>query len=571
MISLKGVPASKGCALATAMKIDIVEEFSENLMITFDEKVEEEEKLKSAIELLKSILETKIQKLTSENRAEDAKYLIVQKYLLNNRILEEWAYEFIEYEYAAVSAVCRAIRKQVEFIKTLGNENIEKRIPDIIEVGKRLMYLLSGLNYPDISHIEKDVILIANDIPTNIMRLADHDHVKGVVLKKGTTKSHTVLLSVDMEIPCIISCTDVLDKINDGDIIFIDGEKGIVNAQLNSMDKINVLARLENHVKEKEYIREFAHMPTITKDGKEIKLFSNVIDVNTSARYREVGADGIGLFRTDFLYTDYDKLPEEDFQFDTYKLIAERNNNNIFIIRTMDTGNDKSLTSLNLEPEKNPFLGYRAIRISLSRPDILLTQTRAILRASAYGNVKILYPLISNVEDIKGALEILNQAKEELRKENIPFNENIETGIVIEVPSAAIMVSALIKYVDFIAISANSLTQYVLAVDRLNPVVAHRFKSLEPSLLKIISSVNDTAKSCGKLCYIYGELATHKENIYIYMGLGINIFSINPTNILPIRKFINSINYEDAKRDAKKALMCDSVTEVENIVKKINK
>ena len=567
MISLKGTSASAGCALASAMKIDIVEEFSENLMITFDEKVEEEEKLKAAIEELDKKLDKKINFLNSNGRSDEAKYLIVQKYILNNKILEEWAYEFIEYEYSAVSAIARATKKQVDFIKTLDSGNIEKRIPDIIEVGKRLMYLLSGLNYPDISHIEEDVILVAEDIPTTMMRSVDHSHVKGIVLSKGSTKSHTTLLSVDMEIPAIIGCDGINEMIKNGDQIFVDGTKGTVDIGLTEADVFECLEKISIYEKEKSDIKEFANMPTITKDGKTIHLFGNVIDINTSARYRTVGAEGIGLFRTDFLYTEYEELPTEDFQFDIYKLIAERNKKTSVVIRTMDTGDDKSHTNLNLTHERNPFLGYRAIRIALGNPSILLTQTKAILRASAYGNIKILYPLISNVTDIKGALKILEKAKDELRAEQIPFDENIKVGIVIEVPSAAIMIESLLKYVDFIAISVNSLTQYILAVDRLNPIVAHRFNSLEPALLKTIKYINDAAKKANKFCYIYGEIAANQKNVYIFIGLGITSFSVNPTHVLPIRKFINSIDFESAKEDAEKALKCESLKEVYELLK----
>ena len=571
MISLKGVPASDGYALAKAMKIDIVDEFPENLMITFDEKVAEAEKLKIAIEKLNDILDKKIKRFQSENRTEEAKYFMVHQYILNNKILEEWAYEFIEYEYTAVSAVSRAIKKQIEFIKNLDNENLEKRIPDIIEVGKRLMYLLSGLTYPDIFHIEDDVILICDDIPTNMMRSVDHNHVKGLVLRKGSTKSHTTLISVDMEIPCVISCKNYVDEIKNGEIIFIDGEKGTVNYDLCKVDILDSMSKLSKYSANKACIKEYANMPTITKDGKSLKIFGNVIDVNTSAKYKKVGADGIGLFRTDFLYTDYENLPSEDFQFNVYKTIAEQKKEKSFIIRTMDTGDDKVVSGFNLEHERNPFLGYRAIRISLAKPEIFLTQIRAILKASAYGNVKILFPLISNKEDILGALETLEKAKTELRKENIPFNENIEVGMVIEVPSSGLMIDTLIKYVDFVAISGTALTQYMLAVDRLNPAVAHRFNTLEPSILRIIKYVSDTAKKANKFCYIYGETVAEPKNIYVFIGLGIESFSINPTKVLPIRKFISTINYENAIEDAKKILLCESVTEIENFLKKLDK
>ena len=573
MITIKGIPATFGYAIAYPMKIDIIEEFPENEMITFDNKIQESEKLEYKIKELDNILENKIINFEIRGKNEEAQHMKILKYILNSKILEEFAQEFIiDNEYSAVSSINRAVKKQIQLIKKLNKENLLKRIPEIKEVGQRLMYITSELSYPDLKYLYENVIIISKDIPTNIMRTANKKYIKGIVLSKGSTKNHTVLLSTDMKIPAIVCCNDIEKYVtNEKEQIFIDGKKGTVSVNLTPKEKEETNKIIEKEKQKQLYINEYINKPTITNDNKKITLLSNTIDINTISKYKEVNSEGIGLFRTDFLYTDLEnnELPKEELQFEIYKKIAESTKKDICIIRTMNIGDDKKNTCLNLESEKNPFLGYRAIRILLKNPNILFEQTKAILRASAYGNIKILYPLISNTEDIKGAIEILEKAKKELKKENIKFNENIEIGIAVEVPSCAIMIPSLINYIDFVAISINSLTQYTLAVDRLNTVIADRFNILEPSILKLIKYINDTAKQKNKMCYMYGEILADKRSIYTFIGLGINTFSVNPSNTLYIRKFINSINYKEALKNANEILKCDSITSINKILDNI--
>lgn len=565
MKELKGAGTSGGAAVARAYKIDVIESFPSDDMISFDVKQDEKDRFLSAVGRLGSRLEAKKRAFMELGNKAAADYMLIQESIVLDKILEESVLEFIGNEYSAVSAVSLAVKKQVDFIKKLNNPVVSGKIPDIEEAGSRISYMLCGLNYPDISYLEDECILVARDIPVSLMRKADAGMIKGVILEDGLPKGHLSLLLLDMEIPTVVQCRGAFDGIAQGGYVCVDGATGEVEYEMNASDMKAAMKKALSSLEEKRDLKKYSSLPTITADGESFTLFTNVIDLNTSARYEKMGADGIGLFRTDEIYAERDDLPSETEHFEIYEGITKRLGGKPIIIRTMD-GGKKRIKSLNIPEQENPALGYRSIRTSLDRTDVLMTQIRAILRASAFGNVSVLFPFITHVGEVKTINKLLARAKAELKEEGREYDPNIKTGIVIEVPSAAIMAYDLIKYVDFFAISVNNLTQYLLACGRLNPLLSGRLNCLEPSVIRVLKMVCDAAKNAGKRCYAYGEMLAEPKTTALFVGLEIDALSLNPSSILKTRRQIKGIDAKAARNAVARALEVDSLVEINKIM-----
>lgn len=559
---LKGIGVSDGIGLGKAYFLETPKKFDETEMISLDDEEKEMEKVTEAVERMNRRYEKKIEKMREEHKAKEEEYIVMHQSILNDSIFQESIMEYIEQEHSAVSAISLAMKKQVAFIEKMDNSLIKQCIPEIEDVGKRLLYEISGYKYPDLSTLTEDIILFGEEIPPSVMVGANHHHIKGVVTTHGGSTSHMAIMVRNMEIPAVVACEGLLENVQIGEMLFIDGKKGIVLHDLKEEDIERAIKKILEFAHEKQILKEYADKPTITADGKKMYVYANVFDVKSEKRLKKAGAEGIGLFRTDFLYTERITPPTEEEQFEIYKSAIKQAGENPIIIRTLDIGGDKKVNFIDMEKEMNPFLGFRAIRICLQRPDIFITQIKAILRAAVYGDVSILLPMISNTEEVEQSMEIIEMAKEKLKKEGENFKQSIPIGIMIEVPSAAVMAESLIKKVDFFSLGTNDLTQYILAADRMNAQVAYKYNYFEPSILRLIYFVVKTAQKAGKPCHICGEMASDLKSIPFLIGIGVTTFSVTPPTILKTRKAICQIDSREAEQLAQDVLKAESLKEI---------
>lgn len=568
---LWGIGASDGMGLGRAYFLETPKIFDDDSMISLDDEENELEKVIEAVKRLNVRFDNKINAMKQEGKIREAEYLLMDQSILNDSIFQESVAELIEQEHSAVSAISLAMKKQISFMEKMDNPFIKQCIPKLKDVGKRLLYEISGYKYPDLSTLTEDIILFGEEVPVSILIGAAHQHIKGIVTLHGGRTSHTAIMVRNMEIPAIVGCQGLLENIKIGEMLFIDGKKGIVIHNLTESDIENAIRQILEFSHEKQILKEYAQKQTVTKDGKKLCIYANVFDVKSEKRLKKVGAEGIGLFRTDFLYAEGEMLPTEEEQFLIYKSAIKQIGEKPIVIRTLDSGGDKSVGYSNWQEEINPFLGFRAIRICLERPDIFITQLKAILRASVYGNVRIMLPMISNAEEVKRSLEILEMAKQQLKKEGKQYKEKIPFGIMIEVPSAAVMADSLIKLVDFFSIGTNDLTQYVLAADRMNAKVAYKYNYFEPSILRLVAYIAKAAQKAGKPCHICGEMGSDLVSIPFLVGIGITEFSVTPPTVLQTRKAISKVDSKKAKEMAEKALALDTLEEVVELFHQYNK
>ena len=394
----------------------------------------------------------------------------------------------------------------------------------------------------------------------------DKDKVIGIVTELGGRTSHTSIMARSLEIPAVAGVKDITNIAKNGDFMIVDGSKGIVLIN-PSQDEVEFYQREKEKYEEfKQQTRQMKGKESISKDGVKVEIAANIGTPKDVDNVIENDGEGVGLYRTEFLYMDNDRLPTEDEQFEAYKVVAERLEGKPIVIRTLDVGGDKDIPYLELPKEMNPFLGYRAIRLCLDRRDIFKTQLRALLRASAYGNIKIMFPMISNIQEVREAKRILEEAKEELRKENIPFNEDIEVGIMVEIPSVAIHSDIFAREVDFFSIGTNDLIQYTLAVDRGNQEISHLYNQYDPAVLRLIKMTIDNGHKAGIWVGMCGEAAGDEKLIPVLLGMGLDEFSMNPASILKARYIISNTSKKEVEGMLDEILSLPTAEDVERYI-----
>lgn len=559
---LKGIGVSDGIGLGKAYFLEMPKKFDESEMVSLDDEEKEMEKVTEAVNRMNRRYEKKIEKMRQEHKVKQEDYISMHQSILNDNIFQESIMEYIEQEHSAVSAISLAMKKQIAFIKKMDNALIQRCIPEIEDVAKRLLYEISGYKYPDLSTLTEDIVLFGEEIPSSVMVEANYEHIKGIITVRGGSTSHMAIMVRNMEIPAVVACEGLLETVKMGEMLFVDGKKGILLHDLTEDDIEKAIKKILEFAHEKQILKQYTKKQTITTDGKKMRVFTNIFDVQSKERLKKIGAEGIGLFRTDFLYTKKTTPPTEEEQFEIYKTAVKQVGENPIVIRTLDIGGDKKVDFLDTEKEMNPFLGFRAIRICLQKPHIFITQLKAILRAAVYGNVSIMLPMISNMQEVEQSLEIIQKAKEELAKEGKKFKQCVKIGIMIEVPSAAIMAESLIKKVDFFSLGTNDLTQYILAADRMNAQVACKYSHFEPSVLRLVHFVVQITLKAGKYCYICGEMASDLKSIPFLIGIGVTTFSVTPPTVLKTRKAICEIDSREAHQLAKDVLKAESLKEV---------
>lgn len=467
-----------------------------------------------------------------------------------------------------VAATAQTIDTFAGIFLGMDDPYMRERGADIKDIGDRLMRNMLGMNPRGLSHISGQVILVAHDLAPSDTASLDKNVVKGIVTAAGGPTSHAAIMARTLEIPAVMGVGDI-ESFIDGARAVVLGTDGVALMNPSDAEWADYSAQAEAFQDELKRLKDSANLEAVTVDGHHVDLFGNIGKSKDADNAINMGASGIGLYRTEFLYMENDELPAEDVQFEEYKKVAESLQGNPVIIRTMDIGGDKELKCLDLPEEMNPFLGYRAIRISLNRPDIFKVQLRALLRASAFGDIHIMYPMIASVEEVKCANVMLEECKAELRKEGVAFNEDIKVGIMIEVPAAAVIAPILAKYVDFFSIGTNDLCQYTLAVDRMNEAIGNLYQPLHPGVLRLIKGVIDASHEQGKFTGMCGELAGDPVATMILLGLGLDEFSMTASSIPLIKNILRSVSKAECEAVATHALTLDTAEEITAYAKSV--
>jgi phosphotransferase system enzyme I (PtsI) len=564
---IRGVGASAGIAMGKAFVIPTWEWDFPEKMIDVTDLAYEFERLYDGIRSSKDELELIKQEIKEVVGQEQSYIFDAHLAILEDPIFMNEIQGIIELQYkAAEVAVKEVIDKFVEMFDLIDDDYMKERALDIKDVGNRLLKHLLG-DMEEAVAPDYPYILVAKELTPSQLAQMDPGRVLGIVTMLGGTHSHVAIMSRAMSLPYLVGLEGkLLRPIQNGDFLIVDGEEGTlyINPDATTIERYR--ARKKNWLDFKESLQELANVPPMTTDHKMIQLHANINSVKEIEQVVRNGASGVGLFRTEYLYMDRDSFPTEDEQFEVYKLAAVQLEGRPIIIRTLDIGGDKRLDYMPLAKEDNPFLGYRAIRISLDRTELFKTQLKAILRASAYGHVKIMYPMITTLGEIRSAKKILELAKAELADQGIPYNPDIEVGITIEVPAAALIADILATEVSFMSIGTNDLVQYVLAVDRMNENIAHMYDPFHPSVIRLLKLVIDSANRVGVPVGVCGEMAGDIRALPIWLGLGIEELSISVQTLLQVKHRLLDSEYAKCRELVERMLTCKTSEEISKLL-----
>ncbi|WP_429035558.1 phosphoenolpyruvate-protein phosphotransferase PtsI [Aeromonas media] len=487
--------------------------------------------------------------------------------LLEDEELEGDIRSFIKDNKASADkAIYEVIEQYAKMMAELDDPYLRERATDFRDIGTRLVKNVLGIAVVNLSTIDEEVILVAKDLTPSETAQINLKYVLGFVTDIGGRTSHTSIMARSLELPAIVGTNDITARVNNGEMLILDG----INNQIIINPTAEQLAEAKKFQAqfqaEKDELAKLKDLPAITLDGHQVEVCANIGTVKDTEGAMRNGAEGVGLYRTEFLFMDRDALPTEDEQFKAYKEVAEAMPDQPIIVRTMDIGGDKELPYMNFPKEMNPFLGWRAVRIFFDREDIMHAQLKAILRASAFGKLRIMFPMIISVEEFRSLKATVEQLKAELRADGKAFDESIEVGIMIETPAAAVMAHHLAKEVDFFSIGTNDLTQYTLAVDRGNEMISAMYNPLSPSVLTLIKMVIDASHDNGKWTGMCGELAGDERATLLLLGMGLDEFSMSAISVPRIKKLIRNTNFEDVKAMADQALSYATAAEIEACV-----
>ena len=447
------------------------------------------------------------------------------------------------------------------------NPYMQERAADIRDVSKRILAHLLGVKIPSPATIKDEVIIVAADLTPSDTAQLNRQYVRAFVTDIGGRTSHSAIMARSLEIPAIVGTKEVTSIAKDGDIIIVDGLSGEVFLNPSEEVVAEYRAKAEAFAAQQAEWEKLKDSKTYTKDGHQVELAANIGTPKDLEGVVNNGAEGVGLYRTEFLYMDSHEMPTEEDQFEAYKAVLEGMNGKPVVVRTMDIGGDKELPYLPLPHEMNPFLGYRAIRISLNEPEMFRTQLRALLRASVYGKLRIMFPMIATLNDFRGAKALLEEEKAKLIAEGVAVSDDIQVGIMIEIPAAAVLAHQFAKEVDFFSIGTNDLIQYTMAADRMNERVSYLYQPYNPSILTLIKHVIDSAHKEGKWAGMCGEMAGDQTAVPLLVGLGLDEFSMSASSVLKTRSLISKLTLSDMQALAAKAINeCATVEEVEALV-----
>ncbi|MEH8029843.1 phosphoenolpyruvate-protein phosphotransferase PtsI [Gallibacterium anatis] len=564
---ISGILASPGIVFGKALVLKEEQIVLDKRKISDDEVESEVARFykgrEAAAAQLTAIKEKARQTLGEEKEAIFEGHLMI----LEDEELEEEIVSYLkEHKVTADVAASVVIDQQVAMLSDIDDEYLKERAGDIRDIGNRLLKNILGMNIIDLGEISEKSILVAYDLTPSETAQLNLDNVLGFITDIGGRTSHTSIMARSLELPAIVGTNDVTSRVNTGDYVVLDAINNAVYVNPTEEEIARLRALEQKYKEEKAELVKLKDLPAVTLDGRQVDVCANIGTIRDIDGAERNGAEGVGLYRTEFLFMDRDQLPSEEEQFQAYKAVVEAMKNRLVILRTMDIGGDKDLPYMNLPKEMNPFLGWRAIRIALDRREILNAQLRAVLRASAFGKLAVMFPMIISVEEVRELKAVLETLKQQLREEGKAFDENIQVGVMVETPSAAVNAKFLAKEVDFFSIGTNDLTQYTLAVDRGNELISHLYNPLTPSVLSLIKQVIDASHAEGKWTGMCGELAGDEKATILLLGMGLDEFSMSAISVPKIKKLIRNVNYQDAQDLAKEVLQQPTAEDIEQLI-----
>ncbi|MFH1411282.1 MAG: phosphoenolpyruvate--protein phosphotransferase [Candidatus Omnitrophota bacterium] len=567
-IQLKGIPAAPGIAIAKVHIYGTEDIVPREHPVSDQEIPSEISRFREALKNTRKEILAIEKKISKEMGVEHGKIFSAHLLVLEDSVLVQEVIIRIKKKKKNIESIfAEVLNRYISVLSGARDEYLRDRISDITDVGKRILRNLLGAEERTLGELEDKSIVVAYDLSPSDTAMMHKGRVLGFVTDIGGRTSHTAIMAKSLEIPAVVGLESVTDVVKNGDQMIVDGIHGVVIVNPTRL-------LLEKYQEEKLRYERLEHelvelktLPSETLDGKKFTVAGNIELPEDVASVISHGAEGIGLYRTEYFYMNRRDLPSEEEQFNAYRTVANRIKPNNVVVRTLDLGGDKFLSQLDVPKEMNPFLGWRAIRFCLARPAIFKTQLRAILRASVYGNLKLMYPMISGVGEFRQANTLLEEAKKELRSEGLPFNENIQVGAMIEVPSAAITSDILAKEADFFSIGTNDLIQYALAVDRVNEKIAYLYEPTHPAVLNLIRMVIENGHKEGIPVALCGEMAADVALTMILLGLGLDEFSTSPIAVPEVKNIIRSVNSFDMKKIAEEALGFTTGSEVRAFAK----
>lgn len=564
---IKGIAASSGIAIAKAYKLDMPD-----LTVTqknIEDPAAEIARLEAVMAQvgkdLEAIKEAALKNNLSEEEAAifDAHALVLNDPDLMDQVSTKIKTENVNAEYA----LQEVSNMFVMIFEGMDDPYMRERAADIRDVSRRIIAGLLGKVLPNPALISEEVVIIAHDLTPSDTAQLNKNLVKGFATDIGGRTSHSAILARSMEIPAVVATNTVTEEVKDGDFIILDGSEGEVIVNPDPSTITEYISKRDAFIAYRQELKTLKDEKSVTLDDYRVELVANIGSPKDIEAVNENGAEGVGLYRTEFLYMESDELPSEDKQFEAYKAVLEGVNGKPVVVRTLDIGGDKKLAALPLPEEMNPFLGVRAIRLCFQREDIFRTQLRALLRASVYGDLRIMFPMIATLDEFRHAKAILMEEKAKLVEEGVKVSDTIQVGIMVEIPAAAVMADQFAKEVDFFSIGTNDLIQYTFAADRMSTSISYLYQPYNPAILRLVKNVIDAAHAEGKWTGMCGEMAGELMAAPLLLGLGLDEFSMSATSVLGSRKLIRSLKKSEMNKLANEALTKGTMEEVVELVK----
>ena len=566
MRSLKGIGASSGVAIAKVFRL--VHPDLTPSKIAIEDADAEVARLKEVLKQSNGELTIIKEKALEKLGAEKAEVFQAHILMLNDpEYIGQIEMKIKNEKVNAAYAVHEVSALFISIFDAMADEYMKERAADIKDISRRILSHLLGIKIPDLTLIDEEVIIVAEDLTPSDTAQLDKKYVRGFATNIGGRTSHSAIMARSLEIPAVVGLRTILDDAKDDELLALDGETGEVYIDPTKEVVEALEEKARKLAEDREVLKQFKDEPSVTKDGHHLELAANIGTPNDLEGVLQNGADGIGLYRTEFLYMDSTTAPTEDQQFEAYKKVIETMNPKPVIIRTIDIGGDKKLPYMPLPEEENPFLGYRALRMCIGdHQDLFRTQLRALLRASIYGNLRIMFPMISTVNELLKAKEILAEEEAKLKALGVEISNSYQVGIMMEVPAAAVIADKLIEHADFFSIGTNDLIGYTMAADRMNEKVSYLYQPYNPSILRLIKMVIDASHKANKWTGMCGEMGGDLTAIPLLIGLGLDEFSMSATSILHARRLASTLAREDMEKLAEKALDCSTMEEVVKLV-----
>lgn len=561
----KGIAGSEGIGIGTVV---LIEEHEINIETKrVEETGAEIERLQNAIEKFVADTNVMAEKMDITVGKKDADILRGHIQMLQDPMIEEQISALVISEkITAEMAVEQVLEQTAEMFSQIPDELLQQRATDFRDIKTRMLKILLGIEDVDISQVPAGTVIVARDLTPSMTAGINPENIEGILTEVGGRTSHSAILARAMEVPAVLSIENICSIAKNGDKVVLDGTSGeaILNPDDETVEKFKKM--YSDYQNEKALLKEYAGKPSQTKDGVKVELVCNIGKPADANKAVECDGEGIGLFRTELLFMDRDSMPTEEEQFEAYKEVAEKMKGKPVIIRTLDIGGDKDVPYLGLEHEDNPFLGFRAIRYCLQRKDIYEIQLKALLRASAFGKIKIMVPLVTGVDELRQVKAMIKEIMAELDKEGVAYNKNIEVGVMMETPAACMVADVLAKEAAFFSIGTNDLTGYTMAVDRGNAKVAYLYSTYNPAVLRAIKRIIECGKKEGIMVGMCGEAAADSKLIPLLLAFGLDEFSVSATSVLKTRKTISDCTMDECKALADKVMACVTEEEVLEIL-----